>query len=373
MVWLAVAAIAGDPAYVQANVLNVREKPDAKAPHVARLRIGTAVEVGATVGPWVSVTVVGRPAEHAVTGWVQAKFLGDVHPSPAGLRAAAAAAASPTQQIVPLERWVALEPGNPEAWRALDRAYEGAQDSAGRERVRRHEGGFNPILLAVCSKPRASLVAEIAAGQLRTLEGAPLAAPEELGALPWMWPATTGYPIALPGTPFVRPWSGPSINEAKRDPYGITPCSKGEALCEDSPGAIWRLGPCNEGGILATGPLHETAIVVAPFPTTGQTEGDWRFTIAGAAWRLHAENVETDDTIRSMVTLHDPSGRGVSTVETGTIGYGKVYSMKVDGEPYSLIALHASGSVSFGELYLWLIGPNDAAQLVTVMLDTAGC
>jgi hypothetical protein len=202
-------------AFVLADVLRVRSGPSESDAVVARLRIGTAVELREARDAWARVRL--GPAGEEVEGWVPRALVGGAPPTLADALARASAAQD-AGTITWLERAAALDPGKAETWRALAEALE----RAGRPDRARHSRGMSagavPGFLASCG----TLVAEWTPGT----EERPLArefardAPDgplprdagvfrrELARLADELPAATWFRFGagpLGGSPFPRP------------------------------------------------------------------------------------------------------------------------------------------------------------------------
>ncbi|HET8538428.1 MAG TPA: SH3 domain-containing protein [Anaeromyxobacter sp.] len=135
-------------AFVLADVLRLRSEPAEKAPVVARLRIGTRVEVREERGEWRRVAF-GAHEWSRVVGWTRRSLLG-----PAPLRRdealARASAASGAEKIGWLERAAAIDPGRRATWLALAEAQEAAGAADRAQRSRAIAAGGLPGFLATC-------------------------------------------------------------------------------------------------------------------------------------------------------------------------------------------------------------------------------
>ena len=233
MVWMMALALAGGPdvgslQHVQGSLVTLRDAPDGAA--VGMLRIGSEVEVTDRRGAWAQVSLLGRPADHAVVGFVRADLLRDV---PVG-RDEAARRAADTLDPLEAARWQ-------ERWEALDPHHAGVVAD-------------EPVYVGMCEAGRARVVARLHEGALEPLSGRdrptlqPLA--DELGAWAW-YRAGEARPIA--GTPFPLPFVAPTDNELGGSAYDA-----GEDAFLGAASGSWQLvlGPCAGTGLVATQPLE---------------------------------------------------------------------------------------------------------------------
>lgn len=118
MPWWILTAAAMEPAprewtYAAGDVVNVREQPSDRARLVVRAPIGTSFLVEDKGESWTRVSVWGRPAEHALVGWVRNDLLVDRLGNAEQLLDRAQATDDPAAAKLWADRAAALDPWNP--------------------------------------------------------------------------------------------------------------------------------------------------------------------------------------------------------------------------------------------------------------------
>ncbi len=211
--------------FVQASVVNVREKPSDKANLGGKLRINTAVFVGEHRNGWVQVSYTNRSMP-ALTGWTREDMIGPAPVTANDAAQKAITATGPLDAVRWWERAVAIEPTKSDWWMSLKRAYATAGKVDLEQWVERVRSGKERTYLARCLDfPEGAKVAEVsqvallgvveASGEVRALTwGDGMTAEQqkatrtevnalrlELAGIPWY--VDEGY--VLTGSPFPSP------------------------------------------------------------------------------------------------------------------------------------------------------------------------
>lgn len=142
--------------YVQADVLRIRTRPDEGAPVLGRLQIGTAVEVSGVRKGWAKVTF------NDLSGWASSSLLVDT-PLSISDAMGRARTAKGRDRAMWLDRAVAIDPANTEAWTMLVAAADAADLPERARDARLFLAGAQPIFFTVC-RGRADLELAYAAG-----------------------------------------------------------------------------------------------------------------------------------------------------------------------------------------------------------------
>lgn len=136
--------------YVQADVLKLRSEPAESAPEVTRVGINSKVRVFEKRKGWVKIRANARE------GWTPASLLG-AKPVTAAYALDQAKSAKDAERVAWLERAVALEPANNEAWKSLADAYQNLGNKERSLYVQQILSGDRPIYLAACIGDKAIL------------------------------------------------------------------------------------------------------------------------------------------------------------------------------------------------------------------------
>jgi hypothetical protein len=164
VIGLVVAATAGAPSYVQADVLRIRKEPDASALIEGVVRINTELSVEETKGDWSRV----RHAPTDTTGWVLTKFLSGKRLTTGELELELGKAEG-AARVGLLERLLALEPNQRERYSALLEAYRAAGMKDRVAFLERVSSGQGPIFIGACVTGTPVLVAKLVKGKWKKL------------------------------------------------------------------------------------------------------------------------------------------------------------------------------------------------------------
>lgn len=247
MPWWILTAAAMEPAprewaYAIGDVVNVRAEASDHARLVARAPIGTSFLVEDRGDAWTRVSASGRPADHAIVGWVRNDLLVDHVGSPEQLLDLANAADDPAMAEVWADRAAALDPWNPSV-------------VAARGEPR------GPVWIAQCDGERAWLVGKADPRDLHVKsavtgpDGLYLSVAEQervarsLGTAPW-YQGRGRYPGRFI-TPFVAPIN--AIDDAEGGDGWVSTAT----LDEGTPAEV-VIGACSayeRGQVFTTAPL----------------------------------------------------------------------------------------------------------------------
>ena len=247
-----VALAQGAPLFVQADLLNLRQGPDASTTASGVLRIGTAVDVLSEDGSWLKVSLPSRPADHPVEGWVDGRFLDTVAPTTHELSARTQQAldwGEDDEALLWSTRARALAPHDV----ALQSQHQRILASTESRHGAAETEGPSEVLIAACEEDRVELLGSIdARGHFTRHDGDPDFEVGQLSTHHWMrWRAGQSSAEPIVGSPFVRPFHTASHNERDRSAYEPGTCTD---LCDDVPLPV--LGPCEtDGAVFTSGAL----------------------------------------------------------------------------------------------------------------------
>ena len=136
--------------YVSADVLKLRTEPGEGAQEVGRLRINTEVRVLEKQDGWVKIVANG------IQGWTPRSLLVN-KPLTLAYALQQAKSATGAEQAAWLERAVALDPANNEAWISLAEAYSALGKTKQALYSRQIAAGDQPIYVSACSGEKVKL------------------------------------------------------------------------------------------------------------------------------------------------------------------------------------------------------------------------
>jgi hypothetical protein len=143
--------------YVQADVLKLRTEPAESAPEVTRVGINSKVRVLEKRKGWIKI------AANATEGWTPAPLLG-AKPVTAAYALDRAKSAKDAERAAWLQRAVALDPANNEAWKSLADAYQNLGNKERSLYVQQILSGDRTIYIAACIGDEAVLQRVFAPG-----------------------------------------------------------------------------------------------------------------------------------------------------------------------------------------------------------------
>ncbi len=285
-----------DTLYVTADFLRLRESPQAGAPLIAVLPIGTAVVIEERSDAWARVWVGGRKD---VRGWVHTGFLVEDAPTLAGLLESATRAEADgdlSTAIKWLERAVALDPRAREIHERLQALYERTGKTERARAVSALLGRNTGAYIAVCSPDRAILLAHVRPPHtLRPLaeHGAKHAEPakhiDEIRRLRWLAVSDDGLAL-VPPERFVKPFLTPLFNEIEPTPY--EPADYSPPCPDEEPSWSMKvvLGSCDQDdALLTTDPLATVTGRTLEFgdATVSVERNDQSYPTYGLTWRCY--------------------------------------------------------------------------------------
>lgn len=211
--------------FVQASLLAIHVSGQPSAPVSHWARINTPVEVLDEQGEMLKVTLLDRPNEHPVTGWVHVGYL---DAEPITVKQALGRiqhAKHDLEDEAAVEMWT-------DRRNALRPQYIGQPDPVAH--------------IAYCDSDRAVLMGQVDAdrGFSRTAHTSELTVPlRSLSTLNWMVIRDDALET-VQGSPFVQPFTTGTWNEEGRSAYAPGSC---DGICDEEAFNI-VLGPCDDPG-----------------------------------------------------------------------------------------------------------------------------
>ena len=384
VLWLVSVAVAAVPqgavAVVQGSSATVRAQPEGAA--LARLRIGSDVEVVGERAGWSQVRLLGRPEAHAVAGWVRSDLLRDTPVTLDEAIGRSRHADDAHEARTWAERAFALAPHHPDAM-ALRHAVA-VEEADEATRLRLEDRSSEPVYLGICEGGRARVVVRLDGDEITSLSGlssdelAPLT--RHLGG--WAW-YRQGAVTPMGGTPFPTPFLAPTDNEEGGSAY-----EAGEDLMSGNGHSMFvALGPCEGGGLLATHPLPIPLdeAVASPRDRVATAWAAADQPVVGGRARRPVAGLPIDEV--QLTVWHEPSTCG------GPVGYhvratayalvgpamGEPVLRLADEQPLGWVRIgdrflgaYASHDLSFAALQLHLVA-GDEVRHAGVHLGYWGC
>ena len=338
------------PTHVEASRLNLREAPSADAAVEGLLRIGTRVEVLEKRGKWVRISLVDRPAEHPVTGWVQRAFLSSRAPTLASVGRM-------------------------------------APSDARRERLAALSGAGDPsderTHLAVCDGVRVEYLGFFDAS--RSFEDRAAWTPSaqelvDLSAHHWTAVDPSGASAVVEGSPFVRPFVTERWNENDPSPYAPGSC---DGICDGASHVI--LGPCETvGQVFAS----RSARGVGPGPVDSTRSGFFLRGVDGESEDIAARGTWLEGVVK-IVDAHEgwTSHESIWVMKSGSVAVSMQLTEAESGDESTpppvirtFLEIAGLGTVGLAELHGptvrgWALARLDeaSAQTWALYMEGWGC